>query len=597
MSPEFHQRARDLFERALARTEAERLPFLHAQCAGNTELFEAVERLLRVRDRASCFLEKESPAERRVGRYVISHELGRGGMGVVYEAMDPLIGRSIAVKVIRIQTLADPGSAGFLRDRLFREARSAGSLSHTGIVTIFDVGADGDEAFIIMERIIGPSLQEFVTARQRLDTKRVLDILSQTAAALDYAHSNRVVHRDIKPANIMLSNGATVKITDFGIAKVVSDASETLTGFSLGTPSYMSPEQIEAQPVDGRSDQFSLAAVAYQMLTGCLPFQADSVPSLLHTIIYGERPSARAVNPELPEAVDEVLKRGLNRNPIRRYATCSEFSKALADAARSGTTPMPAKEPDPHAKRPGKRRAAFVAGFLAAAVVLIIVIPGAVERIPGFQTTRVQSADLSVVPARQEAKLPPANTPAVDVAPLPESDSPRPAPQIPKLIDDSARAMEIYQQAMTARNAAHLADRIALLRQAAEMGSIPAMNELGQIFMNADTGNSNSDDPGVSADEALRWLRAAAKLRNTSAMESLGAMYVLGKGVDVDPETAAEWFRQAADAGDNTAMYDLGMLYESGTGVPEDPAQARELYEKAAAKGNLEAKHRLAQMQ
>ena len=325
MSPEFHSRVRTLFEEALERTEAERLPFLTAACAGDQETFQAVERLLNAREMASSFLETQASPGIRAGRYVISRELGRGAMGVVYEALDPLIGRSVAVKIIRLESLKGPGDIRFLRDRLFREARSAGSLSHPGIVTIFDVGQEANEAFIAMERVNGPSLAETLVSTPRLDRGKVLSILRQMAAALDHAHRHGVIHRDIKPANIMLDQDVTVKITDFGIAKVVSDASQTLTNFVMGTPSYMSPEQIEAKPLDGRSDQFSLAAVAYQILTGIVPFQTDSLPSLLHQIVYGPRPSARTACPDLPAAVDNVLARALARNTAERYSTCAEF--------------------------------------------------------------------------------------------------------------------------------------------------------------------------------------------------------------------------------------------------------------------------------
>ncbi len=343
MSPEFHNRVRTLFEEALERTEAERLPFLTAACAGDQETFQAVERLLNAREMASSFLETQSSPGPRAGRYVISRELGRGAMGVVYEALDPLIGRSVAVKIIRLESLTGPGDVRFLRDRLFREARSAGSLSHPGIVTIFDVGQEANEAFIAMERVNGPSLAETLVATPRLDRGQTLSILRQMAAALDHAHRHGVIHRDIKPANIMLDNNVTVKITDFGIAKVVSDASQTLTNFVMGTPSYMSPEQIEAQPLDGRSDQFSLAAVAYQLLTGAVPFQTDSLPSLLHQIVYAPRPSARAACSTLPAAVDDVLRRALEREAANRYSTCAEFVEALESAMRETV----AVEPEP----------------------------------------------------------------------------------------------------------------------------------------------------------------------------------------------------------------------------------------------------------
>ena len=217
-------------------------------------------------------------------------ELGRGAMGIVYDAIDPLIGRKVAIKVIHIESFADAGKAQFLRERLFHEARSVGKLFHRGIVLVFDVGQKGDLAFIAMERVEGPSLYQVLSSRGRLPLAKALDILRQAADALDYAHRNGVIHRDIKPANIMLERGDVVKIGDFGIAKITSAEHLTLSGTVIGTPSYMSPEQLEQLPSTAMSDQFSLAVVAFEMLTGRKPFRSDSLPALTHMIVNGSAP-------------------------------------------------------------------------------------------------------------------------------------------------------------------------------------------------------------------------------------------------------------------------------------------------------------------
>src|ERR1700722_14530481 len=289
MAPELHVQVRKLFDAAMERPETERLAFLQSTCGGQPEVFQSVVRLLEARQGSESFLEDGSPS-RRIGRYLATRELGRGAMGIVYEAFDPLIGRKVAVKVIHLQDFADEGKAQFLRDRLFREARSAGALSHPGIVIVFDVGQEGELAFIAMECVEGVSLSELAQGRT-IPRADALDILRQTAAALDYAHRNGVVHRDIKPANILLDKGVTVKVADFGIAKITSTEHHTVTGMVMGTPSYMSPEQIEALPSDGRSDQFSLAVVAYELLTGRRPFLSDSLATLAHMIVFAERPS------------------------------------------------------------------------------------------------------------------------------------------------------------------------------------------------------------------------------------------------------------------------------------------------------------------
>ena len=279
----------------------------------------------------------------QIGRYQIVRELGRGAMGVVFEARDPLIGRTVALKMIRLDALGTPDEREWLQERLFREARSAGALSHPGIVVIYDLGTSEGLAYIAMEYVDGPTMEKVLASAERLNWDEALSILRQTADALDHAHAAGVVHRDVKPANIMLQRSKTVKITDFGIAKITSTQQITRTGMTMGTPSYMSPEQITAKAVDGRADQFSLAVVAYQILTGVKPFQGESLPNLVYQIVYEDRPSARSVNGTLPEAVDDVLRRGLAKLPEDRYGSCSAFVNALEAAlARS---PKPDLEP------------------------------------------------------------------------------------------------------------------------------------------------------------------------------------------------------------------------------------------------------------
>jgi serine/threonine-protein kinase len=335
MSPELHHRVRELFDEALERPEAERLRFLESACCGDGEVFQAVVRLLEAHASTGSFLENQPARLQRIGRYVVTGELGRGAMGIVYDAIDPLIGRNVAVKIIHFQWLASTSEAGLIRAQLFREARSAGLLSHPGIVTIFDVGQEDDLAFIAMERVEGPSLQEILASDQEIELTQKLDILRQTAMALDYAHQNGVVHRDVKPANIMLHKEATVKLTDFGIAKVTTTQQLTRSGMVAGTPAYMSPEQLRALPVDGRSDQFSLAVIAFEMLTGIRPFRADSLATMVHQVVYENRPSARAANSSLSPVADAVFYRGLSQLPEGRYGTCTEFVAEL-EAALQG---------------------------------------------------------------------------------------------------------------------------------------------------------------------------------------------------------------------------------------------------------------------
>ena len=276
----------------------------------------------------------------RIGRYQVVGELGRGAMGIVYRALDPSIGRTVAIKTIRLADLTDPAERSRLRERLFREAQSAGMLSHPNIVTIYDVGEEEGVAYIAMEFVDGQTLDRLAQT-EPLTGARVLIILAQAAAALDYAHKRGIVHRDIKPANIMIHENS-VKITDFGIARIQSQQM-THAGGILGTPSYMSPEQVQGHAIDGRADQFSLAVIAYELMTGEKPFSGDSMTALLYKIVRDDPPSPQLVNPSLSWPVETVLKRAMSKDPAERYASCSDFAKALDNATHSakGWAPLP----------------------------------------------------------------------------------------------------------------------------------------------------------------------------------------------------------------------------------------------------------------
>jgi serine/threonine protein kinase len=272
----------------------------------------------------------------RIGRYQISKELGRGAMGVVYLAVDPTIGRNVAIKTIRLGEVTDSDERAKLRERLFREARSAGILSHPGIVTIYDMEEHDDVAFIAMEFVDGPTLDQVLSKREAIAPDRLMSILRQTAAALDYAHAKGIVHRDIKPANIMIASDGAVKITDFGIAKVTTSQQYTQTGTILGTPNYMSPEQVQGLSVTGRADQFSLGVIAFEMLTGDRPFTGEHLTTVVYKIVAEEPPPVQRLNPTLGPQIDSVLRRGLTKKPEGRYASCIEFVNSL-DAACANT--------------------------------------------------------------------------------------------------------------------------------------------------------------------------------------------------------------------------------------------------------------------
>ena len=256
-------------------------------------------------------------------------------MGVVYHAIDPNIGRPVAIKTINLGAVPKAEDQERMRERLFREARSAGILSHPGIVTIYDVEQQDDLAYIAMEYVDGPTLDQLLSGPQPLAPERMFSIFGQTAVALDYAHGKGIVHRDIKPANIMIAADGTAKITDFGIAKITASEQFTMTGTIVGTPHYMSPEQVQGQTVDGRSDQFSLAVIAYEVLTGEKPYTGEHLTTVVYKIVAEEPPAPRRLNASLTASIDGVLRKGLAKKPDVRYRTCQEFAQALEAACAS----------------------------------------------------------------------------------------------------------------------------------------------------------------------------------------------------------------------------------------------------------------------
>ena len=264
-----------------------------------------------------------------LGRYQVEKELGKGAMGVVYLGKDPKIGRVVAIKTMALSQEFAGEELADARERFFREAETAGRLQHQNIVTIFDAGEEHDLAFIAMEFLKGRDLADFCKSDHLLPVSTVLSIVARVAEALDYAHKQNVVHRDIKPANIMYeADSDTVKVTDFGIARI-TDSSKTKTGLVLGTPSFMSPEQLAGKKVDGRSDLYSLGVMLYQMLCGVLPFRGDSMSELMFKIANDEAADIRIVRPELSPAVADIVARALSKRPETRYQTGEQFASDI----------------------------------------------------------------------------------------------------------------------------------------------------------------------------------------------------------------------------------------------------------------------------
>jgi len=353
----------------------------------------------------------------QIGPYQIIEELGRGAMGVVFRAFDPSIARPVAIKVIRPQQLESEDQNNEARLRFSREANAAGRLSHPNIVTIYQLGQDRGYQYMAMEFVEGAGLEKTMVPGTPMDVHTVLDIVRQVADALDHAHHEGVVHRDIKPSNVLVRPDGRVKIADFGIAHVNS---QTLTrqGTTLGTPAYMAPEQIQGAKVDGRSDEFALAVLTYQMLSGYRPFEAATEQGLIFEIVSSEPKPIDQVNPALPATCSEVLQRALAKDPASRYATCSEFSLALTAGFITVAQQTPPAVVDdaapPPSKAPSKNAAAkWVAAGLGLAAVLGVV---------SFFMMRPQQT-----PA-PKASQPQAITPAAAPATPPPAAVERPAP-------------------------------------------------------------------------------------------------------------------------------------------------------------------------
>jgi serine/threonine-protein kinase len=265
----------------------------------------------------------------RIGRYKILGELGRGAMGIVYKAEDPNLDRIVALKTIILEDDAE-GRKEYQK-RFFLEAKAAGKLNHPNIVTAFDFGEEDGVAYLAMELVEGTDLRLRLKDGAALSPVDAVDIAQQVAEGLGFAHERGIVHRDIKPGNIMLQPRGQAKIMDFGLARMRVADHKTSTGMVLGTPKYMSPEQVAGQPVDQRSDVFSLGIVLYEMLTGVRLFAGADTPQIMHNVVHVEHEPPTRIKPELPSMLDFVVARALKKDPAVRYQDAYELSADLGN--------------------------------------------------------------------------------------------------------------------------------------------------------------------------------------------------------------------------------------------------------------------------
>jgi serine/threonine protein kinase/tetratricopeptide (TPR) repeat protein len=340
--------------------------------------------------------------EPKIGKYTIVGEIGRGAMGIVYKAIDPFIGRTVAVKTIRFDILGQGPERDIAQKRFMREAHSAGNLSHPNIVTIYEVGEDQGISYIAMEYVDGSSLEDLMHARQKFSLEEILSLVEHVAEGLEMAHKKGVVHRDIKPANILIDSENRPRIVDFGIARI-STSTMTQTNMIMGTPYYMSPEQISGRKVDNRADIFALGGILYELLTGQKAFPGDNLTTVIYRIINEEPLPIRTVKKNLPEGLDFIVSKALAKAPEERYQNCRELvhdlrhytqlkapAPAFAPSAEVAEAPAArpiVREPRPTAKPEGRRRSVVIvlAAMLAVTAVvigLIILFPKGTEN-PG----------------------------------------------------------------------------------------------------------------------------------------------------------------------------------------------------------------------
>ena len=294
----------------------------------------------RMNSRTSGKTRSQQPAQMetvsKAGRYEIVGELGRGAMGIVYKAVDPVIGRTVAVKTIRLSEEGTGLKRAELLARFQTEARAAGLLTHPNIVVVYDAGEEDGLYFITMELVEGKSLQVLLDGGHSFPLPRTLRIMEQTCSALQFAHERNVVHRDIKPANLMLAADDTVKITDFGTAKILEFGSTQQTSHVMGTPSYMSPEQVKGRAVDGRSDIFSLGVMLYEMTTGEKPFPGQNITTVIYKIVNEDPVPPRQIDPSIHPGISTVLMKALAKEPEQRYQSCREMLEDLRNYRAQG---------------------------------------------------------------------------------------------------------------------------------------------------------------------------------------------------------------------------------------------------------------------
>ncbi len=372
-----------------------------------------------------------------IGRYEVVKELGTGAMAVVYKAVDPLIGRTVAIKTIKIDASVGLEHAE-LRQRFYREAQNAGNLNHPNIVTIYDIGAEGNIDYIAMEFVEGESLQDWMVKYPIPPVEQTVAIIKQIASGLDYAASHGIIHRDIKPANILLTLDMKAKIADFGIAKI-STSKFTQTGAVIGTPSYMSPEQAMGKTLDGRTDIFSLGVIFYEILTGEKPFSGTNPSTIIYKIIHEEPVQPQQLNVTLHPAFNAIVGKMLAKDPDKRYQSCSQLIHDLKNYASLEIKKEEPQIPAAAIKARAKSNIRHPIVALASVLTVAIVISGYVYFQQSRQPSPQDTATIQPLPPPTKTE---SNTKASDLPVLDKVEQQKPPGKEPSPADRQIAASE-----------------------------------------------------------------------------------------------------------------------------------------------------------
>lgn len=571
---------------------------------------------------------------RKLGKYEIRGELGRGAMGVVYEAFDPLIERRVAIKTIRTEVYESANPEAVLQ-RFEHEAKAAGRLNHPNVVTIYDYGQDAEGAFIVMELVEGKPLSTLFESHTQFMLADTVRIISQILDALEHAHRNGVIHRDIKPANILVLPNGEIKVTDFGIARL-EFSTLTQTGSRLGTPLCMSPEQFLGKEVDRRSDIFSVGVILYEMLTGERPFPGSSLTTIMHQVLKVEPPLPTELNLMLPPALDAVVRKAIAKRPDERYASAQEFSRALQVAARqqASTAPVEAVVPEPvHESSLGFDHRLMDTNFpetaenTAISPTLVLEqtaatppSPSSTPTLPPMSGSPAPTAKprrwpwavlavLMVIPLalywKKPAPVPSAATPSV----LPQAAPPVSVAPVPAASNETALELAFWDSIKNSQDARDFREYLHKYPSGEFAGL--AQNRLAQLKhvqpSSADRQVARIEEKPVSApvpDKAdagaprngadlqrapLETLMQRAREGHDLAMNALGMLYRDGRGVPQDDAEAAAWFRKAVEKGNAKAMTNLALMYFKGRGVVRNEGEGRRLMQRAAELGDARA--------